>query len=93
MGAIVRKGGFGYPLLIAIIFFMLYIVLNILFKKLAESFVIEPALAAWMPCLILAPLGILLTYKAMMDSKMLDIDRITTWVKKRFQKNKTLEAS
>ena len=91
MGAIVRKGGFGYPILIAIIFFMLYIVLNILFKKLAESLVIGAALAAWMPCIILAPLGILLTYKAMMDSKMLDIDRISNWLKKRFGKKEMIK--
>ncbi len=70
MGAIVRKGGFGYPILIAIIFFMVYIVLNVLFKKLAESFMIPPLLAAWSPCLILLPIGLFLTYKAMKDQEL-----------------------
>ncbi|NRA50715.1 MAG: YjgP/YjgQ family permease, partial [Phaeodactylibacter sp.] len=39
MGAIVRKGGFGYPILISIIFFMIFIVLTIFCRKIAESFV------------------------------------------------------
>jgi lipopolysaccharide export system permease protein len=49
---------------------MLYIVLNVFCKKLAESLVLPAVLAAWIPCLILFPLGLLLTYKAMNDSKL-----------------------
>lgn len=70
MGSIVRKGGFGYPLLIAIICFMLFIVLTMVFKDMAEAFVIHPVLAVWMPNLLLLPVGIFLTYKAMNDSKL-----------------------
>jgi len=73
MGAIVRKGGFGYPLLISIGFFMLFIVLNILFQKLAESFVISAVFAAWCPILILIPLSARLTYRAMKDKKLVSI--------------------
>ena len=75
MGAIVRKGGFGYPILIAILFFMQYIVLTIACKKLALNFTLPPILAAWMPCIILFPLGLILTYRAMNDSKMVNMDR------------------
>ena len=49
MGAIIRKGGFGMPLLISIGFFVSFIFLNLLFEKLAESFVLPAVLAAWMP--------------------------------------------
>ena len=70
MGSIVRKGGFGYPLLIAIICFMLFIVLTMVFKDMAEAFVIHPVLAVWMPNLLLLPVGLFLTYKAMNDSKL-----------------------
>ncbi len=80
MGAIVRKGGFGYPLLIAIIFFMLYIVLNVFCKKLAESLVLPAEFAAWIPCGILFPVGLLLTYKAMNDSKMINADRYLSFL-------------
>ncbi|MFT5164977.1 MAG: lipopolysaccharide export system permease protein [Saprospiraceae bacterium] len=82
MGAIVRKGGFGFPILIAIFFFMIYIILNIFCKKLAESFVIPALMAAWLPCMILFPVGMILTTKAMNDSKVLDIDKYFTILKK-----------
>lgn len=74
MGAIIRKGGFGYPILISIIFFMLFVVLTIFCRKIAESFVLPAWLAAWLPCLVLAPIGALLTTRAMNDSKVLDFD-------------------
>lgn len=67
MGAIVRKGGFGWPLLISIIFFMLFIVISIFSKNIAERFVIHAILAAWMNCLVIFPMGLLLTYWAMRD--------------------------
>lgn len=82
MGAIVRKGGFGYPILISIIFFMLFVVLMIFFRKIAESFVVPAALAAWVPCIVMFPIGILLTYKAMNDSKILNADRLTNFLRR-----------
>lgn len=75
MGAIVRKGGFGYPILISIIFFMVFIVLTIFCRKIAESFVVPAAVAAWIPCGVLFPIGLLLTHKAMNDSKLVNPDR------------------
>ncbi|MEM9918240.1 MAG: LptF/LptG family permease [Bacteroidota bacterium] len=88
MGAIVRKGGFGYPILIAIIFFMLYIVLNIFCKKLAESFVLPAIVAAWMPCIVLFPIGMILTYRAMNDSKVVNIDRYVQFFIRIFNRRK-----
>jgi lipopolysaccharide export system permease protein len=75
MGAIIRKGGFGYPILISIVFFVVFIILTIMCKKLAESSTLGPVLAAWMPCLVLFPIGFMLTVKAMNDSKILNADR------------------
>lgn len=77
MGAIVRKGGFGYPILISIIFFMVFVVLTIFCRKIAESFVLPAAAAAWVPCMVLFPIGVFLTIKAMNDSKLFNIDRIS----------------
>lgn len=67
MGAIVRKGGFGWPLLISIVFFMLFIVISIFSKNIAERFVIDAVLASWMNCLVVFPMGLVLTYWAMRD--------------------------
>ncbi len=82
MGAIVRKGGFGYPILISIVFFILFIVLTIFCKKVAESFVLDPVLAAWLPGIVLFPIGLILTIKAMNDSKLIDPDRVVNLIRK-----------
>lgn len=76
MGAIIRKGGFGYPLLISIIFFMIFMVITIFSKNIAERAIIDAALAAWMNCIILAPFGVVLTWAAMTDSKILNFDKV-----------------
>ncbi len=92
MGAIVRKGGFGYPILISIIFFMIFIVLTIFCRKIAESFVLPAAVAAWVPCAVLFPIGIILTRKAMNDSKLVNIDQYANLFKallRLFKKRKT----
>ncbi len=67
MGAIVRKGGFGYPFLVSVIFFVFFVIMTIFCHKIAESFVVNAYLAAWIPCLVLFPISLLLTIKAMND--------------------------
>lgn len=89
MGAIIRKGGFGYPILVSIIFFVVFIVLTITCRKLAESYIMSPFWAAMMPCLVLVPIGSFLTRRAMNDAQMFNtdrIDRLTNWLRQRFAK-------
>ena len=86
MGAIIRKGGFGYPILISIIFFVLFVVMMMFCRKLGEKFVINPVYGAWIPCAIVLPAGIFLTYKAMRDSKMMNIDQIGRSLRSFFQR-------
>ena len=76
LGAIVRKGGFGYPLLVSVVAFIVFIVLTIFCRKIAETFLVPAALAAWLPCIVLFPIGIWLTVKAMADSKLFEFDGI-----------------
>lgn len=73
MGAMIQKGGFGYPILISILFFTLFIIMNISFEKLAESLVISGEMGAWFPCLILALFSLFLNYKASKDAKIENI--------------------
>lgn len=75
MGTIVRKGGFGYPLLVSIFFFTFFIMSNISCKKLNDSEKLPPVLAAWLPVILLAIISTVLTYKALHDSKIMDMDR------------------
>lgn len=86
MGAIVRKGGYGYPLLVAIIFFTLFIVMTLFFDKLAGAMDINPVLGAWAPCLIMLPISGFLTFKALTDTKMLDVGRVFKVIGKLLQR-------
>lgn len=76
MGAIIRKGGFGYPVLVSIIFFVTFIMLTILCRKFAELEIMSPFWAAMLPCIALAPIAAFLTRKAMNDSQMINTDGI-----------------
>ncbi len=67
LGSIVRKGGYGYPLLIAISFFMLFIVLMIMGEKLNKGESISAIMAAWLPCIALFPVSVILSYLALGD--------------------------
>ena len=67
MGAIIRRGGFGYPILVSIIFFVMFVMLSIVCKKLAELYYLTPFWAAMTPCLVLVPFSVLLTWFANRD--------------------------
>ncbi|MCB0658879.1 MAG: LptF/LptG family permease [Saprospiraceae bacterium] len=74
MGAIVRKGGFGFPFLISIFFFALFIILSIMMRKMAETLALNAVVAAWLPVVIIFSIGFTLTIRAMRDSKMMNLD-------------------
>ena len=74
MGAIVRKGGFGYPILVSVIFFVVFIILTIFCRKLAESFVVNGTIAGWLPCVLLFPISIWITRAAMNDTKIVSAE-------------------
>ncbi|GLR16359.1 LptF/LptG family permease [Portibacter lacus] len=67
LGSIVRKGGYGYPLLIAIVFFMVFIILMIMGEKLNKGESLSAEMAAWLPCISLFPVSVLLSYLALGD--------------------------
>ncbi len=87
LGSIVRKGGYGYPLLIAIIFFMLFIILNIMGEKLSRNMTLDPVFAAWLPNMVMIPIAVYLTIKAMNDSKFNNWKLFFNKVASRFSKN------
>ena len=76
MGGIIRKGGFGYPILVSIIFFVTFIMLTIMCRKLAEAYILTPFWAAMAPCIALVPIGTFLTRRAMNDAQMFSTDRL-----------------
>lgn len=91
LGSIIRKGGLGLPVVIAIVIFIIFYVLNLSVENLAWDGTISPYLAAWLPNIILFPFGVWLTYKALTDSQLFDIEKYRALFKpiiSRFQKNK-----
>jgi lipopolysaccharide export system permease protein len=70
LGSIIRKGGLGMPLVTAIIFFIIFHLLNIFGEKFAKENITSIFLGMWMAVLVLIPVGIFLTYKAMHDSQL-----------------------
>jgi len=70
LGAIIRKGGLGMPLVVAIIFFLIFHLLMIFGEKFINQEVLSPFIGMWLPVITLLPVGLFLTYKAMHDSQL-----------------------
>jgi len=81
LGAIIRKGGLGLPVVMAIIFFLIYYVISTLAEKSAREGNINEIFGMWTAIIVLAPLGIFLTYKAATDSALFDIEQYKLTVK------------
>lgn len=70
LGSIIRKGGLGLPLIFAIIFFVIFHLLNTFGEKFAKQEVMSPMAGMWLSTICLIPMGIFLTSKAMSDSQL-----------------------
>ncbi len=74
LGSIIRKGGLGWPLFYAVLFFILYHVSSIIGEKLAEREKMEVFEGMWLSTFVLLPIGLFLTFKATDDSRILSAD-------------------
>ncbi len=70
LGAVVRKGGFGAPVVIAALLFMVYFIVYSIGDNLADTYVVSPWLGMWMPGIFFTPLAILVGYLANNDRKV-----------------------
>lgn len=70
LGSIIRKGGLGTPLIVAIIFFMIFYFSTTMGEKFAKENTLTPFAGMWMAAFILVPIGIFLTMKARRDSQL-----------------------
>ncbi|MDI3318210.1 LptF/LptG family permease [Pinibacter soli] len=70
LGSIIRKGGIGMPLVFAVIFFVVFFLLNNFGQKFVKEDVLTPFVGMWMATFVLVPVGAFLTYKAMRDSQL-----------------------
>ena len=74
LGAIIRKGGLGTPVVLSVIIFILYYIIDSGATRIAKSGELNIVLGTWMSTLVLAPLGSFLTYKSNKDSVVFNID-------------------
>ncbi|RMZ60017.1 YjgP/YjgQ family permease [Chryseobacterium nematophagum] len=91
LGSIIRKGGMGLPVIIAIVIFIIFYVINVGVENVAWAGNMNPYLAAWLPNIVLFPFGVWMTYKALTDSQLFDVEKYKALVKpitKRFTKNR-----
>ncbi|HVU98662.1 MAG TPA: LptF/LptG family permease [Puia sp.] len=70
LGSIIRKGGIGMPLVFAVIFFVIFFLLNNFGRKFVSQAVMTPLAGMWMPTYVLTPIGLFLVYKALNDSQL-----------------------
>lgn len=74
LGAIIRKGGLGLPVVISVIIFVLYYIIDSGATRVARSGEMNMVLGVWMSTLVLTPIGIFFTYKSNKDSVVFNLE-------------------
>ena len=86
LGAIIRKGGLGLPIVFAVLIFITFHFINTFGKRLSQEGGMTPFMGSWMSSFILLPLAVLLTYRATNDNGLINFDAIVTPISQLFQK-------
>ncbi len=77
-GAIIRKGGFGMPVVISVLMYLVFHVVSIVGEKMVKTGTATPVNGMWMSIMVLTPIGFFLTYQAANDSGLFDK---SSWLK------------
>lgn len=94
LGAIIRKGGLGMPVVISVLLFVIYYVIDNMGYKMAREGVWHVWNGIWLSTLVLFPFGVILTYEAATDRIVSFSDaKVVKWMKKLFSKSKYEEDS
>ncbi len=84
LGSIIRKGGLGMPVVISVLFFVLYYIIDTGATRVAKSGGLDPILGTWVSSIVLGPVGFFLTYKSNRDSVVFNKDTYMTFFRKLF---------
>jgi len=90
LGALIRKGGIGLPLVIAILIFLTYHFISIFAKNSSEDNSLNPIFATWLAGIIMLPFSIYLTSRATKDRALMDLDALLIPLKKRLVKTSVI---
>lgn len=95
LGAIIKKGGMGMPVLVSIIFFIIYYMLTITGEKWGKEGMTNTLFGTWFSILVLTPVGLFFLKQARKDARLFEPDvyleilkRVKNWIKTKFIKNK-----
>ena len=89
LGSIIRKGGFGTPVVVSILLYIVFHIMSITGEKMAKSFTATPASGMWLAIMVLLPLGLFFTYQAANDSGLFDKSayvKLVNKLKRKFSK-------
>lgn len=86
LGAIVRKGGLGLPVVLSVAFFILYYIVDNFGRHLTIDAGVSAYIGAWLSTVLLLPIGIFLTKQATTDSVIMNVENYYTFFKKIFKK-------
>ena len=87
LGAIIRKGGLGMPVVISVLFFIIYYIINTFGEKMAGEDVWPVWEGMWLSSFVLLPIGVFLTYKSATDSTLLNADAYIIFFRKILRMN------
>ena len=91
LGAIIRKGGIGLPMVIAIVLFLAYYFIGVFAGNYAKEGNIHPILGAWLSTLIMLPLSVYLTKRATADRGLTDFSYVAERFRGYFRRKKKEE--
>ena len=93
LGAIVKKGGLGVPVIIAIFFFITYYIIGSIGNQQSKEGQLDPYVAAWMADVILLPFGLFFLRQARVDARVFEVEVYILWIIKvrKFVKQKTFD--
>jgi len=74
LGAIIRKGGLGLPVVVSIIFFLFYYIIYTIGEKYVKDGDLSPIIGSWIAIVVITPIGLFLSYKAATDSQLFDME-------------------
>lgn len=78
LGAIIRKGGFGLPIVVSVIVFLIYYLISTAGMKMSREGLWEPWQGMWISTIVILPLGVFFTYKATVDAQLFNKE---AWMK------------
>ena len=91
LGSIIRKGGLGLPVVISVLFFIVYHLISTIAERVAVSGDLNMFLGVWLSSLVLLPVGLFFTFKATTDAALFDGDSWKKFFQRLFKKKRKNE--